>query len=174
VNEATLNHDLVSLFKGAGSFAYKIPDSAQAQVLSSSKRPFDGFARFSEPVNDFWFESKLMKNKIEAFSLSRVEEHQYASLLQIKRCGGLTAVILGVWIPRRDYWFMCFDPEFLLNLFNNGKKSINKKELNFYCEKEYSISLRSQNLINFYPRMLRDKIIDFLPDWEAGVGKIQG
>jgi hypothetical protein len=102
MKEATLNHDLILLFKGTGHFSYKIPDPAQAQVLLSSKRPFDGFARFSEPVNDFWFESKLMKNKIGAFSLDRVDDHQYASLLQIKRSGGLTAVILGVWIPRRD------------------------------------------------------------------------
>jgi hypothetical protein len=174
MKEATLNHDLVSLFKGTGHFAYKIPDPAQAQALSSSKRPFDGFARFSEPINDFWFESKLMKNKIGAFSLDRVDDHQYASLLRIKQSGGLTAIILGVWIPRQDYWFMCFDPEFLLNLLNSGKKSINKKELNFYCEREYNISLRSQNLTSFSPKMLRDKIIGFLPDWEVGVGKIQG
>jgi hypothetical protein len=174
MKEATLNHDLISLFKGTGHFAYKIPDPAQAQVLSASKRPFDGFARFSEPVNDFWFESKLMKNKISAVSLDRVDDHQYASLLRIKQSGGLTAVILGVWIPRQDYWFLCFDPDFLLSLAQQKKKSINKKELNFYCEKEYNISLRSKDLINFSPNMLRDRIIDFLPDWEAGIGKIQG
>jgi penicillin-binding protein-related factor A (putative recombinase) len=172
MKEATLNHDLISLFKGTGHFAYKIEDPHKSQVLSSSKRPFDGFARFSEPVNDFWFESKLIKNKISAFSLDRVDDHQYASLLQIKRSGGLTAVILGVWIPRRDYWFLCFDPEFLLGLAKQGKKSINKKELNFYCEREYNISLRSKTLIKFSPEMLREKIIDFLPDWEAGFGKI--
>jgi hypothetical protein len=173
MKEATLNHDLISLFKDTGHFAYKIPDPVQAQVLSSSKRPFDGFARFSEPVNDFWYESKLMKNKIGAFSLDRVDEHQYASLLQIKHSGGLTAVILGVWIPRQDYWFLCFDPEFLLGLAKQEKKSINKKELNFYCERNYNISLRSKALIKFSPEMLRERIIDFLPDWEAGIGKIQ-
>jgi hypothetical protein len=172
MKETSLNHDLVSLFKRTGCFAYKIPDPMQAQVLISSKRPFDGFARFSEPVNDFWFESKLMKNKIGAFSLDRVDEHQYASLLQIKRSGGLTAIILGVWIPRQDYWFMCFDPEFLLNLAKEGKKSINKKELNYYCEKDYNISLRSKDLIKFSPEILRNRIINFLPDWEAGIGKI--
>jgi hypothetical protein len=92
--------------------------------------------------------------------------------LQIKRSGGLTAVILGVWIPRRDYWFMCFDPEFLLRLIKSGKKSISKREIYFYCEKEYNISLRSQNLIKFSPESLRGKIIDFLPDWEVGVGEV--
>jgi hypothetical protein len=172
MKEAVLNHDLISLFKSTGSFAYKIPDSAQAQVTASSKRPFDGFARFSEPVNDFWFESKIIKNKISAFSLTRVDDHQYASLLQIKRSGGLTAVILGVWIPRKVYWFLCFDPEFLLGLLKQGKKSISKKELNFYYEKNYYVSLRNKELMNFSPTMLRDKIIDFLPDWEAGVGKV--
>jgi hypothetical protein len=173
MKETNLNHDLVHLFKSVGAFSYKIEDPHKTQVLSASKRPFDGFARFSEPVNDFWFESKLMKNKIGAFSLDRVDDHQYASLLRIKQSGGLTAIILGVWIPRRDYWFLCFDPEFLLSLTQRGKKSINKKELNFYCEKEYNISLRSKDLIKFSPDMLRDRIIDFLPDWEAGIGKVQ-
>jgi penicillin-binding protein-related factor A (putative recombinase) len=105
-----------------------------------------------------------MKNKIGAFSLDRVDDHQYASLLQIKQSGGLTAVILGVWIPRQDYWFMCFDPEFLLNIVEGGKKSINKKEITFYCEHGFNISLRSKDLSNFKPEMLRDKIINFLPD----------
>jgi hypothetical protein len=172
MKESVLNHDLISLFKGTGHFAYKIEDPHKTQVLSSSKRPFDGFARFSEPVNDFYFEAKLIKNSVKAFSLSRVEDHQLANLLQIKRSGGLTAVILGVWVPRRDYWFMCFDPEFLLRLAEKGKKSINKKELNFYCENGYNISLGSKALINFYPGLLRDRIIDFLPDLEEGIGKI--
>jgi hypothetical protein len=174
MQEAVLNHDLISLFKSTGHFAYKIGDPPKSNVLAASKRPFDGFARFSEPVNDFYFESKLIKNNLKAFSLDRVEAHQLSNLLQIKRSGGLTAVILGVWLPRRDYWFMCFDPEFLLDLMKRGKKSINKKWLIFYCEKEYNISLRNKDLIKFSPDMLRDRIIDFLPDWEAGVGKIQG
>jgi hypothetical protein len=173
MKELNLNHDLVRLFKSTGAFSYKIEDPHKAQVLSASKRPFDGFARFSEPVNDFWFEAKLIKGRVGAFSLDRVADHQYASLLQIKRSGGLTSVILGVWIPRLDYWFLCFDPEFLLKLLEQGKKSISKKELNFYFEKGYNISLRSKDLIKFSPDMLRDRIIDFLPDWEAGVGKIQ-
>jgi hypothetical protein len=174
MKEATLNHDLVSLFKSTGHFAYKIEDPHKAQVLSSSKRPFDGLARFYPPVNDFYFETKLIKNSVKAFSIKRVKDHQLANLLQIKKSGGLTAIILGVWIPRKAYWFLCFDPEFLLGLLRRGKESINKKELNFYCEKGYSISLRSKASIEFSPEMLRDKIIDFLPDGEAWIGKIQG
>jgi hypothetical protein len=173
MKESDLNHDLVSLFKGTGHFSYKIPDPVQAQVLTASKRPFDGFARFSDPVNDFYFESKLMKYKISAFSLDRVEDHQYASLLQINQSGGLTAVILGVWIPRQEYWFMCFDPGFLLGLTRQGKKSIYKKELNYYRENNYSISLKRNDLIKFSPQMMRDRIINFLPDWRAGIGEIQ-
>jgi hypothetical protein len=174
MKEATLNHDLVRLFKSTGAFSYKIEDPHKSQVLSASKRPFDGLARFYPPVNDFYFEAKLIKNSIKAFSLDRIEDHQLANLIQIKINGGLTAVILGVWVPRRDYWFLCFDPEFLLGLVKQGKKSISKKELNFYFEKEYNISLRSKTLIKFSPEMLRERIIDFLPDWEAGLGKIQG
>jgi hypothetical protein len=173
MKEAILNHDLISLFKGTGHFAYKIGDPPRTNVLSASKRPFDGFARFAAPVNDFWFESKLMKNKIGAFALDRVDTHQYSSLLQIKQSGGLTAVVLGVWIPRHEYWFMCFDPEFLLNIAEKGKKSINRKELIFYYEKGYNISLKNKELSKFLPGMLRDKIIDFLPEWGVEIGKIQ-
>jgi hypothetical protein len=165
MRESNLNHDIVSLFRNTGAFAYKIPDPVQAQVLSSSKRPFDGFARFPAPMNDFWFESKLMKGKVGAFSLDRVDDHQYASLLHIKKNGGLTAVILGLWIPRRDYWFMCFDPDFLLGLMNQGKKSVNKKEIVFYHEHDLSISLRTKDLDSFTPDILRDRIIDFIPNF---------
>ena len=172
MKEAQLNRDLVSLFKKTDHFSYKIPDPSQAEALSSAKRPFDGFARFSEPVNDFWFESKLIKNKVSAFALDRVAEHQYSSLLQIKHSGGFTAIILGVWIPRTEYWFMCFDPEFLFSLLKSGKKSISKKELNFYCEKGYSISLRSKDLSRFLPSMLKDKLVNFLPSREAVIGKV--
>jgi hypothetical protein len=173
MKEATLNHDLISLFKGAGHFAYKIEDPHKTRVLSSSKRPFDGFARFSEPVNDFWFESKLIKNSIKAFSLNRIEDHQLLNLLRIKKSGGLTAVILGVWIPRQAYWFLCFDPEFLSGLIKRKKRSINKKEISFYCDKGYNISLKSKTLINFSPEMLRERIIDFLPDSGDRGGEIQ-
>jgi hypothetical protein len=105
--------------------------------------------------------------------LDRVDEHQYASLLQIKRSGGLTSVILGVWIPRRDYWFLCFDPEFLSDLISRGKKSINRNELNFYRENGYSIPLRNTALAEFSPETLRSNIVDFLPDWGENVGKVQ-
>jgi hypothetical protein len=173
--EKDLNRDLIHLFVTQGNaWGYKIPDPPKKTVLNSSRRPFDGLARFYPPVNDFYFETKLIKNSVKAFSLNRVEDHQLANLLQIKRSGGLTAVILGVWIPRRDYWFMCFDPEFLLNLTKQGKKSITKKELNFYYEKEYSISLKSKALTNFSSELLQDRIIDFLPDWGVEIGKIQG
>jgi hypothetical protein len=171
--EKDLNRDLIHLFVTQGkAWGYKIPDPPKQMALNSSKRPFDGISRFNPPINDFYFESKLIKGNLKAFSLNRVEEHQLDNLLQIKEKGGLTAVILGVWIPRRDYWFICFDPKFLLDLVKQGKKSINKKELNFYCEKEYNISLRSKDSIKFSTEMLRDRIIDFLPDRETIIGKI--
>jgi hypothetical protein len=171
--EKDLNRDLVHLFVTQGNaWGYKIPDPPKQMVLNSSKRPFDGISRFSPPVNDFYFESKLIKGSLKAFSLNRIEDHQMNNLLQVKAKGGLTAVILGVWIPRQEYWFMCFDPEFLLGLAGQGKKSIYKKELNYYREKNYNISLRRKDLVKFSPETLREKIIDFLPDREAGVGEI--
>jgi hypothetical protein len=173
--EKDLNRDLIHLFVTQGNaWGYKIPDPPKKTVLNSSRRPFDGLARFHPPVNDFYFETKLIKNSVKAFALNRIEAHQLANLLKIKQNGGLTAVILGIWIPRQDYWFLCFDPEFLLNLAKQGKKSISKKELNFYCEKGYNISLRGKTLTRFSPEMLQNRIIAFLPDLEAEIGKIQG
>jgi hypothetical protein len=168
LKESNLNHDVASLFKDYGAFAYKIPDVGRHDVLHSSKRPFDGFARFPPPVNDFYFESKLIKNYLRAFSLNRIEEHQWGNLLQIKRIGGLTAIILGFWIPRNEYWFMCFDPGFLIGLSDQGKKSINKNELEYYCKKGYNISLKNKDIDLFKPEWLIEKMITSLPGVSSG------
>jgi hypothetical protein len=163
--EKNLNHDLVSLFKDNGAMSWKIPDPNQAMVLNASKRPFDGFARFPPPVNDFWFESKLIKNQVKAFSPSRVEEHQFEALQHIKRNGGHAAIILGCWIPRQDYWFMVFDVDFIIGLEG---VSIKKKDLLSLCEKKYNISLRSKDIGSFKPEWLIDKLITSLPGDAGG------
>jgi len=155
--EKNLNHDLVSLFALNNAFAHKLPDPSKDIVLSSSKRPFDGFARFPPPVNDFWFESKLIKNKVHAFSLKRVEDHQFDALRQIKRNGGFTAIILGYWVPHKEYWFMLFDVDFL---YNRREGSIKKNELVYYYNKGYSISLKNKDRVLFKPEMLVEKMIN--------------
>jgi hypothetical protein len=160
MTERTLNHDLVSLFKDHNAFSFKISDPNQATVLNASKRPFDGFARFPPPVNDFWFEAKLIKSKVQAFNPGRVEEHQFEALRHIKRNGGRAAIILGCWIPRKDYWFMVFDVDFIFGL---GGVSIKQKELLSLCEKNYSISLRSKDIDSFKSEWLIDKLITSLP-----------
>jgi len=160
LKEANLNHDLIALFKDYGAVAHKLPDPNQAVVLNASKRPFDGFARFPSPVNDFWFEAKLIKNKIQAFATSRVETHQIDNLKKIKSNGGLAAVILGFWESRKDYWFMVFDIDFIDKLRG---ASIKKKELLALCEKKYSISLRKEGLKCFKPEWLIEKMITALP-----------
>ena len=165
MQESDLNHDLVSLFKAQGAMSWKIPDPNQVTVLNASKRPFDGFARFPPPVSDFWFESKLIKNKVQAFNPNRVEEHQFEALKQIKRNGGHVAVILGCWIPRGDYWFMAFDVDFLFGL---GGVSIKQKELLSLCEKNYNVSLRSRDIGSFKPEWLLDKLVTSLPGDTSG------
>jgi hypothetical protein len=165
LKEANLNHDLISLFKDHEAFSFKIPDPNQATVLNASKRPFDGFARFPPPINDFWFEAKLIKNKLVAFNLGRVEDHQFEALQQIKRNGGRVAIILGFWIPRRDYWFMLFDVDFVIG---RERVSIKQKELLSLCEKNYNISLRSKDLSLFKPEWLIEKMITSLPGDSSG------
>ena len=160
MKESDLNHDIVSLFKNHEAMSWKIPDPNQATVLNASKRPLDGFARFPPPVNDFWFESKLIKGKVKAFDLTRIEPHQFEALQHIKRNGGRAAVILGCWIPRRDYWFIIFDVDFL---FSREGVSIKQKELFALCEKNYNISLRSKDIGLFKPEWLIDKLVTSLP-----------
>jgi len=158
--EKNLNRDLVHLFKCHNAMSYKLPDPNQAVVLNASKRPFDGFARFPPPVNDFWFESKLMKNKLYAFNTNRVEEHQLESLMQIKKNGGSAAVILGCWVPRKEYWFMVFDVGFIKEL---GGASIKQKELLALKKQNYHISLRNEDCELFKPDYLIEKMIKSLP-----------
>jgi hypothetical protein len=165
LKEAVLNHDLIHLFMKNDAFAHKLPDPPKSVVLSASKRPFDGFARFPPPVNDFWFESKIIKNKIRAFDIRRVEDHQIAALQCIKRNGGRAAVVLGCWIPRHDYWFMVFDVDFIFRL---GGVSIKQKDLLWYREKNYSISLRNRDIDFFRPEWLIDKMITSLPGDTSG------
>ena len=160
MQEADLNHDIVALFKDHGAMAHKLPDPNKVTALEASKRPFDGFARFPPPINDLWFESKLIKNKVQAFSPRRVEDHQFDALRQIKRNGGNAAIILGCWIPRKDYWFMVFDIDFIFNL---GNVSIKQRDLFYYCEKNLNISLKSKDIGLFKPEWLVDKMIASLP-----------
>jgi hypothetical protein len=165
LQESDLNRDLIHLFKDHNSMAYKIPDPPKNSALSASKRPFDGFARFPPPVNDFWFESKLIKNKVQAFNPCRVEEHQFKALQQIKRNGGNVAIILGCWIPRKEYWFMAFDVDFIFGL---GGISIKQKELFVLCEKNYNVSLKSRDIVSFKPEWLLEKLITSLPGDTSG------
>lgn len=156
--EKDFNHDVVSLFNKWG-WAYKIPDPSQDAAVSSSKRPFDGFAFFKDE-GSFFFESKLDKNKLQAFSLSRVEDHQYENLLKLKELGAITAVLLGFWIPRKDYFFFAFDPLFLFNL-KASRKSILAKELIWYKDNDFTIDLRGKK--PSYPWDLKRAMINFLP-----------
>jgi len=107
----------------------------------------------------------LIKNKVQAFDPRRVEAHQFESLQHIKRNGGRAAVILGCWIPRREYWFMVFDVDFL---FGRGGVSIKKKDLLSLCEKNYTISLRGKDMEMFRPEWLIEKMVTKLPGEDNG------
>lgn len=155
--EKDFNHDLVSLFNEHG-WSYKIPDPSGMEALHASERPFDGFAHFASGA--FYFESKLIKNKLSAFSKNRVEDHQYDALLALKKIGAFTAVTLGYWVPRKDYKLFVFDPEFL---FSMSQKSILGKQLKWYDDNGFSISMRQKDLGTFTPNLLKEKLICSLP-----------
>jgi penicillin-binding protein-related factor A (putative recombinase) len=150
--EKDLNRDLTRLFNQHG-WAYKIPDPPASIALAASQRPFDGFAAFRG--FDFFYESKLIKNKISAFSIARVEEHQFENLLRLRELGKETAIILGIWIARKSYQLLLFDPQFLYTL---GSKSILKKQLEDYIAEGYAIDMRHAD--TFEPGMLLKRWID--------------
>ena len=163
MDEKTLNTDLVKLFNKVG-WAYKIRDAAGETAMSTDKRPFDGFAVF--PEFTFFYETKLIKNKISAFSKARVEPHQFENLLKLKALKKETAIILGLWIPRKSYRFLVFDHEFLFNL---SQKSILKIQLEEYIEKGFAFDIR--NFVEFKPQVLLEHRIDFLVEGLKIVGK---
>jgi penicillin-binding protein-related factor A (putative recombinase) len=152
--EKDLNRDLTRLFNNHG-WAYKIPDPPASVALSASPRPFDGFAAFRG--FDFFYESKLIKNKISAFSISRIEDHQFENLLKLRELGKETAIILGIWIARKSYHLLIFDAYFLYTL---GNKSVLKKQLESYIQAGYAIDMQHTEV--FTPEMLLRLRIDKL------------
>jgi len=161
--EKNLNRDLTRLFNEHG-WGYKIPDPPAAVALSASPRPFDGIAAFKD--FDFFFESKLTKNKISAFQVSRIEPHQFENLLKLRELGKETAVILGIWIPRKVYQILVFDVFFLHSL---AFKSILKKEIEAYAAAGYAIDMRHTE--NFKPIQLVERRINSLLPLRGGDGK---
>lgn len=129
MDERTLNHDIAALFRSMGAFAYKIPDPPRVCAASASKRPFDGFAVFPPPVGSVFFESKLMKGKLRAFALRRIEPHQMESLLRVSGNGATAVVSLGFWSPRSEYWLMLFDAPLISALMREGAKSVGAAKL---------------------------------------------
>jgi len=161
--EKNLNQDLARLFNLSG-WAYKIPDPPKAVACSSSKRPFDGIAAFKD--FDFFYESKLMKNKISAFQVKRVETHQFENLLKLRELGKETAVILGIHIPRKFYKILAFDVFFLHAL---AFKSILKKEIEAYIEAGYAIDLKQPE--DFEPeKLIKLRINGLLLESKKGRG----
>ena len=157
--EKDLNHDLVTLFSKHG-WSWKIPDPDQRAIQSGGKRPFDGIAYFKE-LGVVYFESKLMKTKLQAFSFTRVEQHQFDNLLALKALGATTFIFLGFWVPRRDYCIFVFDPLFLYQL-KGLRSSLIAKDLYKYAEKGFTINLRKTD--EFTPQLLLRKCITSLPE----------
>ena len=152
--EKDLNRDLTRMFNTHG-WAYKIPDPPAAVALTASPRPFDGIAAFND--FDFFYESKFIKNKISAFSVSRIEAHQFDNLLRLRDLGKETAVILGIWIARKVYTILVFDPYFLYTL---KAKSVLKKQIESYITAGQAIDMRQAE--SFMPMMLLERRINCL------------
>lgn len=143
-NEATLNSILDRSFKRI-EFHNKIQDAVGGKGL---QRPFDCFGTYDgKPL---YYETKLLK-KYEAFSFSRIEDHQEANLKLIHKklnVPNYTLIVLGIYIARKEFKVLFFDSEYIWKLKESGIKSIKKKELLELVDKNMFLEIKSEKEYN--------------------------
>ena len=140
-NEASACTILCKSFCKQGSWAYKIPDPT-ALFTQTVPRPFDIIA---VKGSSYYIEVKYL-NKMESFNLQRIEDHQIASLLDIKQRNpeAVCWIVLAVKVGRGDNRFYLFKDIFDINNRRILKKNFLKKELetlNYYKVKNDLIDL---------------------------------
>jgi penicillin-binding protein-related factor A (putative recombinase) len=139
VKESELN-TIISKSFNDNFFGHKIADGVGGV---SVQNPFDGFAVI--PGTPIYFESKMMKNQIEAFNFKSIEPHQIENLQAVKKClpKSLCLITLGIYIPRKLFIVLPIDISFITELMQEGKKSILKKELEPIIEKKVFLKINS-------------------------------
>ena len=163
MKEKELNNLIRKNFTSIG-WAYKIPDPSKENIVgykdkkyifNVNPRPFDGIAVMPEFVL-FW-EAKLI-NEYKAFSFSRISDHQMSNLLKIKliNVAVYACIVLGVYLFRKGVDLFFFDINNIANSILGGAKSIKKKELLEFKERNLYLPIRKQE---FKVREFPQKVI---------------
>lgn len=159
MKESDLNRIIKLNINEQDGWCEKISDSAGIAAKMASKNPFDLFGITENYI--FYFESKLSK-KWEAFAFSRIEDHQINNLLKIREIVSstnfpvLTCITFAIWLPRKDIELFVFSIGLIEKLIKEGKKSINKKELEKLSNDKKSIIIKKKY---FDIKLLKEKVI---------------
>jgi hypothetical protein len=141
MKEIDLNRIINKSLKEVG-FSHKIADGVGG---IGSQNPYDLYSVI--PMGILNIESKLIKNKVQAFNFNRIEDHQLENLLAIdsivkewypKPC---QLIALGIYIPRKLYVIIFFDIQFIKNRIDLGDKSIKKKELETFIQNSMYLTI---------------------------------
>lgn len=140
-------------------FAFKIPDPRKGMSEMSAKNPFDLFGLTSEYI--IYAESKLIKNKWQAWNFKTIEDHQYYYMGRISELAKnhpnvIACFILAIWIPRKEFCFFVFDSKLIAGLKESGKKSFLKNELLEFKERGFAIQINKEK---FDVNLIKEKII---------------
>jgi len=159
MKESNLNSLIVSNFKQAGGFSYKIIDpqfTNDENQRFNLKRPFDGFAVLDS--FQFFFETKMLRG-YQAFPFQKLSEHQITNLCLINKNSVFTTpmIIVGIYLYR-----IGFDLFFIKPNMNAWEKrcSIVKNQLEELRERGLYLPLRKQT---FDVLRIPAKIIEVRP-----------
>lgn len=131
--------DLNTTIKNSFLFGVKIPDPSKADVLTTSKRPFDGIG--VTPNGVIFYETKLVKG-YKAFPFSSIKDHQLENLTKLEDIRIKNSLkyncyfLIGVYEPRKSLNLFCFSPAYISWRMKRGDKSISKKELLYFEDRK--------------------------------------
>ena len=165
MKESNLNSLIVSNFKQAGGFSYKIIDpqfTNDENQRFNLKRPFDGFAVLDG--FQYYYETKLLKG-YQAFPFQKLSEHQITNLCCINKNSAFTTpmIIVGIYLYRVGVDLFFFRPNMKVW---EMKCSIVKSQLEGLRERGLYLPLRKQtfdvfripvNIIEVRPYMLKGR-----------------
>lgn len=144
--ESQLNTIIKNSFnlQSYNSRLFKIPDPKAGTGIQN---PFDIIGIiFGTPT---YIESKLIKKEYEAFSLKRVEEHQYENLLWYKNKSNektYSLIIVGYYVPRKVKEIFIFDSSFVFSEYQKGVKSFNKKQILKWKENQLFLPINYKDI----------------------------